>query len=94
MYDKGFSSKARPNHFFFTVTYPAATSPAKLCIKPTNPVAVIADLDDGLVLPQVPHHCFPAGVGRGQDVLHLPVPGHHADVFSRLRKEAKLVINR
>lgn len=40
----------------------------------TNPVAVITDLDDGLILSQIPDYRFPAGVGRGQDVLNLPVP--------------------
>lgn len=49
-----------------------------------DPVAVVADLDDGLVLPQVPHDRLPAGVGGGQDVLHLSVPGHDADVLSGL----------
>lgn len=60
-------------------------------IKATDPVAVITDLDDWLVLSQIPHDCFPAGVGRGQDVLNLPVPGHNADVFSRLKDETKAV---
>lgn len=58
-------------------------------VKATNPVAVVADLDNRLVLSQVPHNCFPAGVGRGQDVLNLSVPGHDADVFSRLKEETK-----
>ena len=57
----------------------------------TNPVAVVTDLDDGLVLSQVPHHCFPTGVGWGQDVLNLPVPGHYTDVFSRLKEEMEAV---
>lgn len=53
---------------------------------------MVTDLDDGLILPQVPHNRFPTRVGRGQDVLNLPVPGHHTDVFNRLREEAKLII--
>lgn len=57
----------------------------------TNPVAVVTDLDDGLILSQVPHNCFPTGVGRGQDVLNLPVPGHDTDVFSRLKEETEAV---
>lgn len=64
---------------------------AVYCIKATDPVAVVTDFDDGLVLSQVPHDCFPTGVGRGQDVLDLPVPGHDADVFSRLEQETKAV---
>lgn len=64
---------------------------AVFCIKATNPVAVVTDLDDGLILSQVPHDCFPARVGRGQDVLNLPVPGHNADVFSRLKEETTAV---
>lgn len=50
---------------------------------------MVTDLDDGFILPQVPHNCFPAGGGRGQDVLDLSVPGHNTDVFSRLREERK-----
>lgn len=64
---------------------------AVFCIEGTNPVAVVTDLDDGLVLPQVPYNCFPTGVDRGQDVLNLPVPGHNANVFSRLKEEKKIV---
>ena len=64
---------------------------AVFCIKATYPVAVVTDLDDGFVLSQVPHNCFPTGAGRGQDVLNLPVPGHDTDVFSRLKAETKAV---
>lgn len=53
----------------------------------TNPVAVVADLNNGLVLPQVPHNSFAAWVDRGQDVLDLSVPGDGAYVFSRLKKK-------
>lgn len=53
---------------------------------------MVTDLDDGLVLPQVPYNCFSTGVGRGQNVLNLPVPGHHTDVFNRLREEAEFII--
>lgn len=60
--------------------------------KATHPVAVVTDLDDGLILSQIPHNCFPTGAGRGQDVLNLPVPGHNTDVFSRLKNETKAVI--
>lgn len=56
-----------------------------ILITTTDPVAVITDLYDGLILSQVPHHCFPTGGGRSQDVLNLPVPRHNADVFSRLK---------
>lgn len=55
---------------------------------------MVADLDDGFVLSQVPHNCFPAGVGRGQDVLNLPVPGHDTDVFSRLKGETEAVTDK
>lgn len=61
-------------------------SQAEFCIKVTNPVTVVADLDDGLILSQVPHNCFPTGAGRGQDVLNLSVPGHNTDVLSRLKE--------
>lgn len=61
-------------------------------IQVTNPVAVVADLNNWLVLSQVPHNRFPAWVDRGQDVLDLPVPGDGADVFSRLIKR-KIVIS-
>ena len=40
----------------------------------THPVAVVTDLYDGFILSQVPDNSFPTGAGRGQDVLHLPVP--------------------
>lgn len=48
------------------------------------PVAVVADFDDGLVLPQIPDHGFPAGVSRRKYVRHLTVPRHHAHVLRRL----------
>lgn len=50
---------------------------------------MVTDLDNGLVLSQVPHNCFPTGIGRGQDVLNLPVPGHDTDIFSRLKEKTK-----
>lgn len=53
---------------------------------------MVADLNNGLVLPQIPHDRFPAGVDRGQDVLDLPVPGDGANVFSRLKKNWKIVM--
>lgn len=62
--------------------------------KATNPVAVVTDLDDGLVLSQIPHDCFPTGVSRGQDMLNLPVPRHNTDVFSRLKEETKAVTDK
>lgn len=52
---------------------------------------MVTDLDDGLVLPQVPDDGFATRVGRGQDVLNLPVPGHNADVFGRLKEETDKV---
>ncbi len=48
------------------------------------PVAVVADFDDGLVLPQIPDHGFPAGVSGRKYVWHLIVPRHHAHVLRRL----------
>jgi len=50
----------------------------------THSVAVVTDFDDRLILPEVPNHSLAAGVSGGQDVLHLPIPGHHPDVFMRL----------
>lgn len=61
---------------------------AVLCIKETNPVAVVADLNDGLIFSQVPHNCLPTRTGRGQDVLNLSVPGHNADVLGRLKERS------
>lgn len=52
---------------------------------------MVADLDNGFVLPQVPDNRFATWADRGQDVLDLPVPGDGADVFSGL-KEQKMVI--
>lgn len=67
---------------------------APFVFKATNPVAVVTDLDDGFVLSQVPHNCFPTGVGRGQDVLNLAIPRHDADVFSRLKGQAEAVVRK
>lgn len=51
----------------------------------THPVVVVADFDDGLVLPEIPDGGPAAGAGGCQDVLHLPVPCNAADVLQRLR---------
>lgn len=45
---------------------------------------MVGDLDDGLVLPEVPDGGSAAGAGGGQDVLDLPVPCNAADVLQRL----------
>ena len=37
----------------------------------SHPGGGVGDLDDGIILPQVPDHTA-AGKGGGQDVLHLP----------------------
>lgn len=52
---------------------------------PTYSVAVVADFDDEVVLPEVPHRRSAARAGRRQDVLDLPVPRHAADVLQRLQ---------
>lgn len=51
----------------------------------TYSVAVVADFDDEVVLPEVPHRRSAARAGRRQDVLDLPVPRHAADVLQRLQ---------
>lgn len=53
---------------------------------------MVTDLDNGLVLPQVPYNCFPTGIDRGQDVLNLPVPGNNANVFSRLKEQKRVTV--
>lgn len=50
----------------------------------THPVVVVADFDDGFILPEIPHSSSSAGAGGGQDVLDLPVPCNAADVLKRL----------
>lgn len=50
----------------------------------TDPVAVVADFDDEVILPQVPDGRPPAGTGRSKNVLHLAVPCHTANVLQRL----------
>lgn len=55
---------------------------------------MVADLDNGLVLPQVPYNCFPTGIDRGQDVLNLPVPGNNANVFSRLKEQKSVTVTK
>lgn len=50
----------------------------------THSVAVVTDFDDRLILPEVPNHGLATWVSRGQDMLHLPIPGHNTDVFMRL----------
>lgn len=47
----------------------------------THPAAVVADFDDGLVLPEIPHHCLATGVSRRQNVLGLAVPRQCFNVF-------------
>lgn len=55
----------------------------------TNPVAVVADFNDQVVLSQIPDRSFSAGAGRGQDVLHLFVPRNTADVLQGLEETPK-----
>lgn len=52
---------------------------------------MITDLYNGLILSEIPHNCFPTGVGRGKDVLNLSVPRHNTDVFSRLKQKREAV---
>lgn len=47
----------------------------------THPAAVVADFDDGLVLPEIPHNCLATGVSRRQNVLDLAVPRQCFNVF-------------
>lgn len=53
----------------------------------THPVAMIADFDDGFILPEIPHNCLAAGVSRRQNVLNLWVPSDCLDVFWRLLRQ-------
>lgn len=56
----------------------------------THPAAVVADFDDGLVLPEIPHNCLAIGVSRGQNVLDLAVPRQCFNVFwGVLRQDGK-----
>ena len=56
----------------------------KMILKIPYPVAVVADFNDEVILAEVPDSSAAAGTGRGQDVLHLTVPRHAADVLQRL----------
>lgn len=55
----------------------------------TYPVAVVADFNDEVILTQVPDWRSPTGVGWGQDVLDLSVPGHEADVLHGLSDKSQ-----
>ena len=50
---------------------------------------MVADFNDEVVLAEVPDGGAAAGTGRGQDVLHLTVPRHAADVLQRLRRQVQ-----
>ena len=47
---------------------------------------MVANFDDEVVLAEVPDGGSSAGAGGGQDVLHLSVPRHTADVLQGLFK--------
>lgn len=56
----------------------------------THPAAVVADTDDGLVLPEIPHNGLAAGVSRRQDVLDLAVPRQRFNVlWGALRQDGE-----
>lgn len=48
----------------------------------------VGHFDDGLVLPEVPHHAA-VGEGGGKDVLDFAVPRQAQDVFRRLKAELR-----
>lgn len=56
----------------------------------TNPVAVIADFDNQVVLSEIPDWGFSTGAGWGQDVLNLFVPCNTADVLWGLKQQRQL----
>lgn len=51
---------------------------------PPDPRNRVGQLDDGLVLPQIPHDAL-RGKRRRQNMLHLSVPRDGQNVFRRLR---------
>lgn len=53
----------------------------------THSVTVVTDFDDRFILPEVPNHCLATGVSGGQNMLHLPIPRHHTDIFMRLQRQ-------
>lgn len=59
-------------------------------LAPTHPAAVVADSDDGLVLPEIPHNCLAAGVSGRQNVLDLAVPRQRFNVlWGALRQDGE-----